>query len=456
MPRLSKSLTSLVARLAQIRSISFPGEADRAQNRVMLRSERPSPSVAPEQVSRSGEPIVLTALRETFSHFAGRGAPPAAKALTAKVILDDGTNAWTVGIDRGTFSLTAGRARRADATVKSDPLTLSGIVRGKRSGIDPYLRGRLHVRGNLALVLKLDGVFDRRDRSSDRPHPKRVSAGGLDTFYLEAGSGPPVIVLHGLAMTNASMISTLAELSRDHRVLAPDLPGFGDSAKPDAAYDPAFFSRWLLAFMDATGIERAHIIGNSMGGRIAIETALVAPHRVEKLALFAPSLAFRKNRQAVPLVRLSTPGAAVMPLPVLGLQIRQALKLLFAHPDRLHGSWFDAAVDEFLRIFKVPRARVAFFAAARQIYLERPFGPEGFWTRLASLSVPALFIWGERDRLVPASFARHVEETLPSARCVLIEECGHFPQIEHPEPTHALVREFFAQGSTGIPRRVRA
>jgi pimeloyl-ACP methyl ester carboxylesterase len=208
--------------------------------------------------------------------------------------------------------------------------------------------------------------------------------------------------------------------------------------------------------MDSMQVESAILVGNSMGGRIAIETALITPHRVDKLVLFAPSMAFRKRRQAVPLVRLSMPGAAVMPFLLPGIHVRHALKLLFASPDRLHASWFDAAVDEFLRIFRAPRARVAFFAAARQIYLERPFGPHGFWERLEELTVPALFVWGERDRLVPASFARHVERAVPHARSVLVEDCGHFPQIEHPDLTHRLVREFFAQGCAGPPRRVRA
>jgi pimeloyl-ACP methyl ester carboxylesterase len=403
------------------------------------------------------EPSLRTALLETFGHFARRSPPAAAVALKSAVVLDDGTDQpWTMRIDRGRFSLEAGRAKDAEATITSDPLTLSSIVRGKRSGLEPYLRGRLRVRGNLSLVLTLDAVFDRRERPSDRAHPGRVSAAGIDTFYLEAGSGPPVIVLHGLAMTNASMMSTLAALAKDHRVIAPDLPGFGDSGKPDVSYDAAFFSRWLIAFMDAMQLDRAIIVGNSMGGRIAIETALVAPHRVDKLVLLAPSMAFRRRRQAVPLVRLSTPGAAVLPLPVQGVYVRQGLKLLFSAPARLHASWYDAAVDEFLRIFKAPRARVAFFAAARQIYLEQPFGPHGFWQRLEGLAVPALFIWGERDRLVPASFARHVERAVPHARSVLIEDCGHFPQIEHPDLTHRLVREFFAQGCAGLPRRVRA
>ena len=362
------------------------------------------------------EPNLRSALVETLAHFKKHTPKAAALALSTAVVLDDGTGQqWTVRIRRGTFSLEAGRARDAETFIMSDPLTLASIVRGKRSGIEPYLRGRLSVRGNLALALTLDGVFDRRDRPSDRAHPERVSAAGVDTFYLDAGQGPTVIALHGLAMTNASMVSTLSALARDHRVLVPDLPGFGDSSKPDADYDPAFFSRWLVAFMDATGVERATVVGNSMGGRIGIETALVAPHRIEKLGLLAPSMAFRKRRQAVPLVRLSMPEAAVLPMPVLGVHIRQALKLLFADPASLPPAWYDAAVDEFMRIFRTPRARVALFKAARQIYLERPFGPHGFWQRLGQLSVPALFIWGERDRLVPPSFSRHVETALPAS-----------------------------------------
>jgi pimeloyl-ACP methyl ester carboxylesterase/putative sterol carrier protein len=423
------------------------------QNREMLRHER---WLAFDAEGKPAEPSLRSALLETFEHFERTRPPPSAASLASTVVLDDGTGQpWTIRIDHGRFTLTPGQARDADAIVSSDPLTLASIVRGKRSGIEPYLRGRLRVRGNLSLVLKLDAVFDRRERPSDRVKPGRVSAAGIDTFYLEAGSGPPVIVLHGLAMTNASMIATVAALAKTRRVIAPDLPGFGDSAKPIGPYDPAFFARWLLAFMDATGVARASIVGNSMGGRIAIETALVAPHRVEKLALFAASLAFRKNRQAVPLVRLSIPEAAIVPVPVLGVHVRHALRLLFAEPARMHEAWYDAAVDEFMRIFKAPRARIAFFKAARQIYLERPFGPQGFWQRLTALSVPSLFIWGERDRLVPASFARHVEQAVPHARSVLIEDCGHFPQIEHPDLVHRLVEEFLDQSAAKIPSRVR-
>jgi pimeloyl-ACP methyl ester carboxylesterase len=320
-----------------------------------------------------------------------------------------------------------------------------GVVSGKRSGVEAFLRGRLRVRGNLSLALKLDGLFDRSNGAGGRPRPGRISAGGLDTFYVDAGQGFPVILLHGLGATNASMLTTMWELARDYRVIAPDLPGFGDSAKPSARYDSEFFARWLTAFLDALGIERAHLVGNSMGGRVAIETALRAPERVARLGLLAPSMAFRRFRQAVPLVRVLSPQLAAMPMLVPRMHVLRTIRMLFARPERIHRCWYEAAVDEFQRVFSTARGRVAFFSAAREIYLEQPFGDAGFWNRVRGLTRPALFLWGRHDRMVPAKFARHVVDALPSAYSHVLEDCGHIPQFERPAVTHGLIREFLAK-----------
>jgi pimeloyl-ACP methyl ester carboxylesterase len=145
-----------------------------------------------------------------------------------------------------------------------------------------------------------------------------------------------------------------------------------------------------------------------------------------------------------------------LPLPLLAPHIHHGVRMLFARSSRLPSAWYDSAVDEFLRVFRTPRGRVALFAAARQIYLERPFGPSGFWPRLAGLVQPALFIWGDRDRMVPAAFARHVEETLPHARSIVLEDAGHVPQFEHPELTHGLISDFLHEHeSDGALRRAR-
>ena len=111
-----------------------------------------------------------------------------------------------------------------------------------------------------------------------------------------------------------------------------------------------------------------------------------------------------------------------------------------------------AGVDEFLRSYLTPRGRVAFYAAARQIYLEEPHGAKGFWTRLADLAPPALFVWGEHDGLVPIAFAAHVRQTLPAARHLVLD-CGHVPQIERAAETHAAMAAFL-RGIEDRPLRV--
>jgi hypothetical protein len=117
----------------------------------------------------------------------------------------------------------------------------------------------------------------------------------------------------------------------------------------------------------------------------------------------------------------------------------------------LAGSFRTIAVDlpGFGDSYKplTPRGRVAFYAAARQIYLEEPHGSKGFWTRLAGLEPPALFIWGRHDGLVPIAFATHVQSTLPSARHLELD-CGHVPQIERPAETHVAIAAFPRRGAS--------
>jgi pimeloyl-ACP methyl ester carboxylesterase len=144
----------------------------------------------------------------------------------------------------------------------------------------------------------------------------------------------------------------------------------------------------------------------------------------------------------VPLVRVVPPELARLPFPVNHRLVVEGIRGMMSVPDRLPEPWYDAAADEALRVFRSPAHRVAFFSCARQIYLEDAYGRNGFWDRLPGLLPPALFLWGDRDRLVPSSFARHVSDCLPGAGSVVLEDCGHVPQFEHPELTNALLRGF--------------
>jgi pimeloyl-ACP methyl ester carboxylesterase len=233
-------------------------------------------------------------------------------------------------------------------------------------------------------------------------------------------------------------------------VIALDLPGFGDSDKPiRAPYNARWFADAVVDLLDALELERAHLVGNSLGGRVALEVAFRCPERVGGLGLLAPALAWRRERPLLPLFRLARPELGLVqiaPRPVVEAVIHR----LIPNADK---GWAAAGVDEFLRAYLTPAGRAAFYAAARQIYLDEPHGEEGFWTRLAALETDALFVWGRRDRLVPVSFARHVRAALPRARHLELD-CGHVPQVERPRETHAALAEFFAEvGAEGVAAR---
>ena len=370
-------------------------------------------------------------------------------------VFTGGASDWTIRFASTGLTLSAGVNKdEVDTCIYTDAATFADVVHGDVSGIEAFLDGRLRVRGNLNMSLRLTTLVQQPP--AHFPIGRDVKAGGIDTFYLEAGEGPTVILLHGLGATNASLLPTIMELARDHHVIAPDLPGFGASSKPIRAYTAEFFATWLDRFMDRIGVERAVVVGNSMGGRIAIEMGLRFPERVDRLCLFAPSPAFLKGREWVRLVKVLRPELAAFPIMLRRKDVVLGTKRMFARPSRLSDAWYEGAADEFVRVFSTVRGRIAFFSAARQIYLEEPHGERGFWDRLRTLSPPALFIWGSHDRLVPAKFARHVEKALPQAKSVVLQGCGHVPQFELPEQTHALLREFLDGGSGRLEEGVSA
>lgn len=364
--------------------------------------------------------------------------------VDAVVMLDGGDEVVSVALRRGVVSVVDGRVAHPTTTITAPLDVLLSVVEGRDSGVAAFLDHRLRVDGDLSLSLRLDGVFSDEDRPERFPRASMVHAGKVRTFSLDAGprSGLPVVGLHGLGATNASLLPTVWDLAIDHRVLAPDLPGHGASSAPLGRYDARFFARWLNDYLDAVGVESAVLLGNSLGGRVALEVALLSPDRVRGLVLLAPAVAFRKLRQFVLPVRVARPEVAAIPLPVTKTMARVTLRTMFSQPRRLPAQAYDAAAGEFVRVYKRRAYRVAFFASLRQIYLDDAFGASGFWSRLPELKPPALFVWGARDRLVPAGFARHVVAALPHATSVVLPDCGHVPQFELPDRTHAEVRAF--------------
>ena len=181
-----------------------------------------------------------------------------------------------------------------------------------------------------------------------------------------------------------------------------------------------------------------------MGGRVALELGFEHPERVGRLALLAPSLAWLRERRWAPLLRAVRPELGLLqPAPRMIVdRIARAMV-----PGGREG-WSAVGVDEFLRGYLTPRGRAAFYAAARNIYLE---DPDTFWSRLRELQGEALFVWGRQDRIVPIGFARHVRDALPAAEHLELD-CGHVPQLEAPRETHAAVGGFLA-GTPALSRR---
>ena len=366
--------------------------------------------------------------------------PPGGRARVRLAVT--GAEAWDALLDGPTARLVPAEGD-ADATLTADLRAWAAIAEDVRGGMKAFHSGRLRVRRNLHLGV---GFLAATSGHTDpaRLQLRMVSTRRGQISVIEAGSGPPLLAIHGLGATNVSFISTVSALSPRFRVIALDLPGFGDSAKPiGASYDARFFARAVIALLDALELGSAHLIGNSLGGRIALEVALEYPARVERLALLCPSLAWRRERPWAPLVKLMQPKLGLVQLTPRPL-VEAVVRRLVPAADE---GWAAAGMDEFLRAYLTPAGRAAFYAAARHIYLEEPHGADGFWTRLRELRADALFVWGKRDRLVPSAFARHVAETLPNARQLELD-CGHVPQIELPRQTHDAVRGFLTRGVT--------
>jgi pimeloyl-ACP methyl ester carboxylesterase len=382
---------------------------------------------------------VLVAFAELPDRYLGA---PREFDATFQIRLGDVGRTWEVRTRGERCEVRPSARLEPDVVIGTDASTWLALREGRISGLDAFSQRRLYARGDLDLALGFEGLFRLPGGRDPLLRITDTETHGARIKSLIAGHGPEhVICVHGLGANKTSFFETVAALTPDYTVHAIDLPGFGSSSKPARApYDARWFASAVGSYMDAHGIEAAHLVGNSMGGRIALEVAFTEPNRVLTLSLLAPALAWRRRRELVPLVKLLRPELASIPHPLRTATVRAQFWGLFARPERLDPAAADIAADEFCRTYRSRAARVAFFAAARNIYLDEPHGHDGFWSRLAELRPPALFVWGERDKLVPAGFARHVTEALPGARQEVLEDCGHVPQVELSERTNRLIR----------------
>jgi len=371
---------------------------------------------------------------------------------TYHVRLCDLGHTWEVRCTSHGARVRKGATRRTpDVTLSTDADTWLRLRQGEFSGVQAFQRRLLTVRGNLDYAVGFEGMFRLPNGRPPLLQIYDVPVGRHHISTLTMGTGPDVLLLHGLGGTRASLFETAAALSRRYRVHAPDLPGFGSSSKPArGAYNARWYAENILGLMDQLDIRRAHVVGNSMGGRVAIELGLTAPERIGALGLLCPAVAWLR-RGFHPIVRLLRPEFGLLPHGFRRTTVSSQFWSMFGDRDVIDPAVADLMVDEFRRIYQSAGARYAFLASARNIYLEAPFGRDGFYPRLAELQPPALFIWGTHDPLVPAAFGRQVTKWLPTAEQITIESCGHVPQVERPDETNELLLNFFARAERTLP-----
>ncbi|CAN5772433.1 hypothetical protein BH18ACT15_BH18ACT15_14000 [soil metagenome] len=388
-----------------------------------------------------------------LTELAGRFCGPAGRAAGRYRIGIAGVVRDMVVTDEGCRVEPA--AGRPDAGLETDAATWARVHSGETSCLEAVLAGRMEVTGSIDRGLRFEPLFAFPAGGRLFYRVERVAFGGgaITTLVAGAEGSPPLLLLHGLGATKASWLPMLPALARKFRVLAVDLPGFGSSDKPHAPYDAPYFTERLFRLLDHFDVPFSFVAGNSMGGRIAMEMAMTNPDRIAAIACLCPASAYLR-RPALLFVRLTRPELAVAAPRLPRARVQAVTRRLFADPTRVPVHWMTAAMDDFLNTWEDPAARLAFARSARSIYLDEPLGDAGFWTRLGAMRTPALYLYGTGDRVITHRLAADVERTLPGAEVVVWDDCGHVPQIEHPQRTADALIDFFGRTSSNERRAV--
>ncbi len=283
-------------------------------------------------------------------------------------------------------------------------------------------------------------------------HDRRIVVDGTTTQYLEAGTGSPLLLLHGHEQSATSWRWVIPALARTHRVLALSLPGTGESDPAVGTHAPGNdMTPFLAAFLDALGVQPPlDVVGHSAGGAIALRLALADPARIRTLTLVDSA----GLGQAVhPLLALDTlPGIGELAIMISripgGAVARTGMStaMLFAQPWRAPAEF----IAEQHALGQRPGQLETSTAMARAL-----FGPDGqrqiLLEHLPDLTTPTLVVWGGCDYVLPAHQAQTAVDLLPHGRLALFPDCGHLPHVEQPERFAAVLGAWLAEHNNRHP-----
>jgi pimeloyl-ACP methyl ester carboxylesterase len=263
--------------------------------------------------------------------------------------------------------------------------------------------------------------------------PKTIDSAGIQTSYLEAGSGDPVLMLHGSGpgvSATANWQHNIGPLAEKFHVLAPDIVGFGATERPtDIVYSLRAWTDHVWAFLDALGIEKTAIVGNSLGGRIALQMATDRPERISRMVLMGSPGVGMSLTEGLQALRAYEPSHDAM---------RALLRNYFAVDPAL-------ITDELVAIrYEASVADGAYEAYRAMFFDPRHKGSELGITEeeVRAIGTPALLVHGREDKVVPLSVSVSMLDLLPNADLHVFSHCGHWTQIERADEFSALVKDY--------------
>jgi len=255
------------------------------------------------------------------------------------------------------------------------------------------------------------------------PELRSTKIFGQTIRYYDVGSGPTLVLIHGIGGDADDWAFCLDALAASHRVIALDLLGFGRSAKPPMEYTIAGYVEMLGRFLRALGLERATLVGHSLGGWIAAAFALQSPQAVDKLVL-VDSAGVWGEMTALP-VDLHVSTLAHM---------REIFQFLF-YDQRL-------ASDSLIEFGYAQHLERGDGSTIHSILENTCDGRERLDDRISGLSAPTLILWGENDQMIPLAIGRRIHELVPGSKFAVIPQCGHLPNLEKPAELVRRVLEF--------------
>lgn len=267
-----------------------------------------------------------------------------------------------------------------------------------------------------------------------------VEVDGYRLAYLDQGTGPVLILIHGFGGSLWQWEYQQVLSHHGYRVITVDLLGSGFSDKPALEYRPEEVLRFFLGFMDQLNIPQATLIGNSMGAGVALAVALTAPERVERLVLIGGLPADIKGQLASPLVRKGLDSSVPAWLAELGAKLfgssvgERVLREIIYDQSMIT----PAVLDRSGRNRRQPGIIGPILAIGKTL----PEWESQYAPRLSEIRQPTLIIWGHEDRIFPPAVGRTLSETITGSRLVLVPRAGHIPQWEQPETVNHAIRAF--------------